>query len=218
VRVDVLNLRIIPGIPHKRNIVRVFLVESKGIHVLVDAGCPWHGPKISSWLSKKGVKPTVLLITHAHLDHFGAAGYLHTLYPGLKIYAPKASHHTLNVGRVVVPENLGGIPKWLVPLYRAAAQRIRLNEIHPEGEGSELEPLGLKVIPTPGHSRDHTSLLLEDGTLLAGDALCEPPSYANPFCDDPEESLESVRKLAALDPKRIIPSHHPEFRGPIRLK
>jgi glyoxylase-like metal-dependent hydrolase (beta-lactamase superfamily II) len=178
---------------------------------------PWHGAKIVRWLERSQLKPDVLLITHGHIDHYGGAAHIHTAYPGIKVYGPKAGHHCMKLGRVIVPKELGKTPKWLVSALHAAAAKIHIQGVGCEGDGSELEHLGIRIIPTPGHSPDHTSILLPKGILLAGDAVGDPPGYVNGFLDSLEQSQASLKKLEGEDITRVIPSHGPEFRGPIKL-
>ena len=100
-------------------------------------------------------------------------------------------------------------------------------------EGSELslaELPGWTLLRTPGHTPGHVSFYREsDRTLLVGDAFCTckpesffeasiaqtpelhgPPSY---FTSDWEAAKESVRKLAALEPKVVIPGHGKPLTG-----
>ena len=117
-----------------------------------------------------------------------------------------------------------------------------MSPLYPKGPidvGSRLRPLpgdgsipsmeGWRWIHTPGHTAGHVSLWREsDRTLIAGDAfittnqesayavavqrpeLHGPPMY---FTPDWEGARESVRRLAALEPERVITGHGPPLEG-----
>jgi glyoxylase-like metal-dependent hydrolase (beta-lactamase superfamily II) len=59
-------------------IVNVFLLRGERT-VLVDAGAPGDGPAILRAAAALGVAPrdiALILLTHGHVDHFGAAAWL----------------------------------------------------------------------------------------------------------------------------------------------
>jgi len=101
------------------------------------------------------------------------------------------------------------------------------------GEGAEVmlaELPGWTLLHTPGHTPGHVSFYRKsDRTLLVGDAFCTtkpesffeaalaqhtelhgPPSY---FTSDWEAAKLSVRKLAALEPRTVIPGHGKPLSG-----
>lgn len=87
---------------------------------------------------------------------------------------------------------------------------------------------GFKVLDTPGHSAGHISLWREsDGTLICGDVftnidqltgipgLHEPKSFFSP---DPARNRESMRQLAALEPRLVCFGHGRPLRDPAKLR
>jgi metal-dependent hydrolase (beta-lactamase superfamily II) len=87
-----------------------------------------------------------------------------------------------------------------------------------QGE-AELEP-GVWVIPTPGHTEGHQSLVVrcEDGTVVcAGQAADSASEFAsallarqvmhNTFISELPPTLPPVERLLAFDPRRIVFAH-----------
>jgi glyoxylase-like metal-dependent hydrolase (beta-lactamase superfamily II) len=75
----------------------------------------------------------------------------------------------------------------------------------------DAEVLGLRLVATPGHTPGHISVY-DPGTglLVAGDALGNTDGLtgSNPqFTADQAAAEESVRRLAALDVRRILFGH-----------
>src|SRR5581483_5957461 len=80
----------------------------------------------------------------------------------------------------------------------------------------------LRVVATPGHSRDHVAYLArkgEQGPLLAfcGDALASPGKLWSPYTTDWDHwtdlglapAAKSLRTLAGLKPSLLLPAHGP---------
>jgi glyoxylase-like metal-dependent hydrolase (beta-lactamase superfamily II) len=82
-------------------------------------------------------------------------------------------------------------------------------EIKPVEDGDEV--FGLRIIGTPGHTAGHISVLdPATGVLVAGDALRTTDGLAAPdprYTADAGQAAASVRKLAALDIRTILPGH-----------
>jgi hydroxyacylglutathione hydrolase len=92
-------------------------------------------------------------------------------------------------------------------------------------EGDEVA--GFTVIDVPGHSAGHIALWREpDRVLIAGDVLNsmnlitaipglhEPPAI---FTPDPVRNRESIKRIAALEPRVACFGHGPVWRDTGRL-
>jgi glyoxylase-like metal-dependent hydrolase (beta-lactamase superfamily II)/8-oxo-dGTP pyrophosphatase MutT (NUDIX family) len=103
----------------------------------------------------------------------------------------------------------------------ALAGRIRVPIYGGPGSGSDLPydvvelregdpvPAGdieLRALETPGHRADHIALAA-DGFMLAGDLVGPGPSRSILGPPDTTAWLESLDRLAALSPERVLPGH-----------
>ena len=151
-----------------------------------------------------------VVITHAHGDHFG----------GLAEVARRAARAELHAGGADLREITSPpVPLSDRPGVVRYAQRLRA-----VGDGDEV--LGLQVVATPGHTPGHVALFDADSrVLVAGDALLNTVegqlSGAHPrVSQDPAGAADSVRKLAALEPRLILLGHGPpvERDATVRLQ
>jgi glyoxylase-like metal-dependent hydrolase (beta-lactamase superfamily II) len=79
-----------------------------------------------------------------------------------------------------------------------------------DGEPVALEGLEVRVIATPGHTRDHVALRLGTGAVLTGDhVLGRGTSVVTHPDGDLAAYLESNRRLLDLGPDALFPGHGP---------
>jgi N-acyl homoserine lactone hydrolase len=81
------------------------------------------------------------------------------------------------------------------------------------------------LVPTPGHSKGHASVVVRDDHVtyfFAGDATYDEANLQDEQADgvtyDPDLSVATLRKIkafAAQEPTIILPAHDPD--GPVRL-
>jgi glyoxylase-like metal-dependent hydrolase (beta-lactamase superfamily II) len=86
-----------------------------------------------------------------------------------------------------------------------------------------LEPVtpfegdGLRMIHTPGHSADHHVVWDEERrTLFSGDLFLGVKVRATFPDEDPRQLITSLRRIAALGPRRMFDAHRGEVRDPAR--
>ena len=194
------------------NAINVYLVGD----VLIDAGTRHAGRRILRQLSGRTVSAHAL--THAHPDHQGAS---HEVCETLRIplWCGELDAKAVESGDVVAGGGpLNGLIKrmWPGPPH-PVAERLK--------EGDTVA--GFTVLDTPGHSTGHVSFWREsDRTLICGDVfnnmnvitglpgLHEPPA---PFTPDIPRNRESMRRLAALEPRLVCFGHGPPLRDPARM-
>lgn len=79
----------------------------------------------------------------------------------------------------------------------------------PVKDGDEV--FGLRIVGTPGHTAGHVSVFdPANGVLVAGDALRTTDGLAGSdpqYTADGKQAAASIKKLAALDIKQILPGH-----------
>lgn len=192
-----------------RDWINIYKVED----VLIDAGMRWARGRILGQL--RGRRIRMVLLTHCHPDHQGAARFLCD-----HLRVPLACHEddvAAMEGRVPMrPDN------WLVRL----GQRLCAGPPCPVGkvlrDGDEVA--GFRVIHAPGHTPGHIILFRDsDRVAIAGDVLAninfitgrpglrQPPYF---FSANPAENRRSIRKLAELKPSIICFGHGPPLREP----
>jgi glyoxylase-like metal-dependent hydrolase (beta-lactamase superfamily II) len=206
---------------HKQAIASYAIPHSSGL-VLVESGPGSTLPALKAALAERGYTPTDvthLLLTHIHLDHAGAAGWL--ARQGTQVYVhPVGAPHMLN------PEKL-----------LASATRIYGDQMDtlwgeflsvPEdrltvpGDAEEIVIGDLRFLPvdTPGHAEHHYAYVFED-ICFSGDVggvrISKAPYLRVPM-PPPELHLErwraSVQKLQTLGFKHIAPTHFGIFDDP----
>ncbi|HEX6461539.1 MAG TPA: MBL fold metallo-hydrolase [Thermoleophilaceae bacterium] len=197
------------------NAINVFLVGD----VLVDAGTRHARGRILRQLAGRQVRTHVL--THAHPDHQGAS---HDVCErlGLPLWCGAADAPAAERPELIRDRQPGARINRLI--WRAWA-----GPGHPVDrqlrEGDEVA--GFRVLDTPGHSEGHIALWREsDRVLLGGDVLNsmnlvttlpglhEPPTT---FTPDPARNRESIRRIAALEPRVACFGHGPVWRDAGKL-
>lgn len=157
-----------------------------------------------------------LLVTHIHLDHAGALGWLLQRLPHAVAYVhPVGAPHLVDPSRLLVSasrlygEMMERLWGEVVPVPEA---RVRIGR---DGERIEAAGSTLLVVDTPGHARHHHAYLDEaTGVLFAGDiAGVRMPGthYVRPPTPPPELDIEawqaSLAKLRALPIRQLALTH-----------
>ena len=114
------------------------------------------------------------------------------------------------------PDHAGGLagvaPQVSASVYAGEADVSAITSakpLKPVKDGDEV--FGLQIIGTPGHTAGHVSVFdPSTGVLVAGDALRTNDGLTGSdpkYTADAAQAAASVRKLAALDVKTILPGH-----------
>ena len=174
-----------------------------------------------------------LMVTHIHPDHYGAAGTF-AGGPGLaNLYIHRLEVPLVNPRYVELEQLVDEVRRYLlvngVPAeesdvlsnsQRALSQVVKTAEASVQLDGAETVQMGtreLRVEWTPGHSPGHICLYdTDEGLLFAGDHILpelspniglHPQSTPDPL----HEYLEGLRRMAALQPTRVLPAHGRPF-------
>lgn len=195
--------------------IAAYLVRDGDAVVLIESGPGSTRSALEAGLVEHGLSTrdvTHVLLTHIHLDHAGAAGWL--ARQGAQIYVhPVGAPHMLN------PEKL------LVSAQRIYGDRMESlwgeflpvppEQLHVPKDAEEIVIGRLEFLPlnTPGHAEHHFSYLLED-IVFSGDVggvRIPGYRYLRVPMPPPELHLERWRESVALlrqqKPARIAPTH-----------
>jgi hydroxyacylglutathione hydrolase len=133
-----------------------YLFTLNGELVVIDPGD--EAARLQAAIEATGLTPKYILLTHAHLDHVGAAAALQTRY-GTEVYLPRAEAPILE--NLPLQCQLYGLPPITPP------------RVDHWLEGGEKLPFGedtIEVILTPGHSPGGTCFKIA-GIVFVGDVI-----------------------------------------------
>ena len=151
------------AVPGFSNFLSSWLIRTPEGTVLVDCGVAGSYPYLKKALDSLGISPDLLLLTHIHLDHCGAAGYLCRDFPGMKVFCfERAAKHLIN------PEKLWNATAATLGTAMAEAYQPPLPVPAQNIITREQLPAAWQVIDTPGHAPHHVSFLVN----LAGQRVC----------------------------------------------
>ncbi len=195
--------------------IAAYLIPHPEGAVLVECGPGSTIPALVKGLEQHGYQPgdvTHLLLTHIHLDHAGAAGWLAS--QGTQVYVhPNGAAHLVNPEKLLASatriygEMMG--PLW-GEFQPVPEEKINILEDEAEVEIGEL---CFRTLNTPGHASHHNVYLLGD-TVFSGDIggirLLEKRYLRLPL-PPPDINLEawrdSIHRIQNEKPGRIAPIH-----------
>ncbi|MEU8612285.1 MBL fold metallo-hydrolase [Actinoplanes sp. NPDC048791] len=152
----------------------------------------------------------------AAIVDLGTAGSQSAIEEGLKAAGAGWSSVKHIVLTHLHDDHIGGLAE-IAPLVKASiyagsgdlSSIISDKPLKPLAEGDEV--FGMRVVETPGHTLGHISIFEPaTGVLVAGDALRTSNGLerSDPqYTADEAKANDSVRKLAAMDIKAILPGH-----------
>lgn len=141
-----------------------YLIRSGDAVVLIESGPGSTLAGLQGGLALEGLSPrdvTHLLLTHIHLDHAGAAGWL--ARQGAEVYVhPIGAPHMLNPEKLLASatriygDRMESLWGEFLPVPQDKLRVVR--------DGEEIEVGDLRFIPinTPGHAEHHYAFLFED--------------------------------------------------------
>lgn len=143
---------------------------------------------VVAFVRQHALRVAWILETHAHADHLSAAGYLHDA-----LQAPIA------IGRGITSvqahfKNVFGLGDDF------AADGSQFDRLLDDGDGLPVGALALRVLATPGHTRDSLTYVAGDAAFI-GDTLFAP-DIGTARCDFPGGAAEalyaSIRRILSL--------------------
>ena len=204
------------GRPHA---IAAYLIRHGDAVILIESGPGSTQAALQTALAQEGLSAadvTHVLLTHIHLDHAGAAGWL--AQQGAEIYVhPIGAPHMLN------PEKL------IASATRIYGDRMELlwgkflpvpqNQLKTPNDAEAIRIGSAEFIPlnTPGHAEHHYVYLFEDIAFCGdvGGVRIPGYQYLRVPMPPPELHIErwhaSIARIRKEKPARIAPTHYGIF-------
>lgn len=208
-------MELIPGlhrIDGKRS--NIYLWDGEEGLILVDAGSPGDENKVFDYLKQIGRRPTdlnAILITHADLDHVGAAAVIQKQSQAI-IYSGKMTAELMRMGKS--PKHMPRVVQFILDHFMTY-NPVNGDVIEMVEDGGMAPPNSdWQVVATPGHTLDHHSFYSKvSGILFTGDALNNRGDHLKPspkrINADEQAAQESAKRLLLLHPAVIACGHGP---------
>ena len=198
-----------------------YLLWGRRSVVLIDAGPPGSAETIIAGMKEAGIRAgdlRLILITHGHLDHYGAAAEIRewcgapvAAYPG----EPEFSQDRRNA--LPPAQTLrGSLVRWTYMLLSPLARFEPLEaDILLEDKAALLD-YGLEAwtVLLPGHSPGSLGVITPDGDLFAGDLFVNYAVPSQPlYLSDAEAWQRSYGRVLDLRPRMVYVGHGEPFPG-----
>ncbi|AZA80111.1 MBL fold metallo-hydrolase [Chryseobacterium sp. G0186] len=195
-----------------RNSINCYIIEG----VLVDSGIRSSYKTVKKAIQKIPVYEHVL--THAHADHQGCSDQICAEFEIPLLCHPNEVLRTeTGMATQDYPHPQHWIAKFQQKYWAGQGHKVERTIVENDMIGN------FRVLETPGHSAGHISLFRErDGVLIIGDVATNmnllttaiglrlPP---NIFTSDQKRNIQSLQKLAELNPSIICFGHGPVLRN-----
>lgn len=196
--------------------------------VLVDTGIAGTPDEaLTPALSKLGLEPDLIVISHADLDHCGGNARMRELYPRALLCCHEHDRRWIESNAAMLAENYRWHELYGLDELGEAEQRDRLALLGGDApvdlglRGGETISTGparrFEVLHLPGHTSGHIGLweprdrvaIIIDAALLdgiydrAGNRLIPPRYY------DAGAYRDTIRRIRALEPELLLTAHYP---------
>jgi glyoxylase-like metal-dependent hydrolase (beta-lactamase superfamily II) len=202
------------GRPHA---IASYLIRQGDAVVLIESGPGSTLSALQAGLAQEGLSAadvTHVLLTHIHLDHAGAAGWLAANAQSLEVYVhPIGAPHMLNPEKLIASATriYGDRMQTLWGEFLPVPQ----NQLKIPNDAEEIVIGNLRFIPinTPGHAEHHYVYLFEDIAFCGdvGGVRIPGYQYLRVPMPPPELHLErwhaSLARLRKEKAARIAPTH-----------
>ena len=215
--------------------VNWYLVQEGGELTLIDSGYPGDLARVEESVRSLGRRPEdigTILLTHAHVDHMGAAQHFHDRYgtPVLtdEVEARHAHREFLEQANALdVAKNIWrpAVLPWLTKVMRVgAAKKVTVPSAAGVAAGAALDVPGRPVpVPTRGHTSGHTCYFFAlAGAVCTGDELVTGHAVSRragpqlpPAMFQERDTRDAILPLAGLDADLILPGHGEPLRMPL---
>jgi glyoxylase-like metal-dependent hydrolase (beta-lactamase superfamily II) len=200
---------------NKTQAIASYLIRHNDGVVLIESGPGSTLPSLEAGLAKEGLSPrdiTHVLLTHIHLDHAGAAGWLSR--QGAQIFVhPNGAPHLVNPEKLIASATriYGDRMQTLWGEFLPVAE----NQLTVTKDAEEIVIGSLRILPlhTPGHAEHHCCYLFEDVCFTGDVGGVRIPGYQYMRAPMVPPELhfgkwrETVARLRSFKFSRIAPTH-----------
>jgi hydroxyacylglutathione hydrolase len=170
--------------------------ESSDEVVVIDPG--FEPEAVHALLTAAGKRPAAVLLTHAHLDHAGAAG---SFAQDVPVY--------------IHSEDLPAFSDYQVWGGMSAIELDPVRDLRTFADGDVLTLAGfaIEVLHTPGHTPGSSCFRVDDDVVICtGDLVFAGTIGRSDFANsDPTAMRASLARFLLLpDDLRVLPGHGPE--------
>jgi glyoxylase-like metal-dependent hydrolase (beta-lactamase superfamily II) len=192
---------------------RAYLLEYPAGMILVDCGSKRQERQVARVMQRLGRSDLrLILITHAHLDHYGSAAALRCL-TGAPVAIHRLDAAAMAQAQTIVGQTrgFGRLIQSILPLAELALRPEPLQADLLLEDGDDLESFGLngRVLHTPGHTEGSACLWVEERLVFSGDLILTTgkPHAQELYAQDWSLIPSSLRRIQALHPQRVYPGH-----------
>lgn len=196
-----------------------YLLLGRSSALLIDTGLGVGNIKsVVDELTFLPVTAVTAVTTHVHWDHIGGHGLFENIAVFRDEYKWLAGGFPMPLG--AVKAGLTKEPHDFPPDFDPEKYRVFQGEPNIVFDDGYIFDLGgrlVTAIHTPGHSPGHCCFYENDrGYLYTGDLIYKGCLYAFYPTTDPVAFASSVKRVASLDIKKLLPAHH-ELNTPVSM-
>jgi len=183
---------------------RVIHTDGSPDCAIIDPGLPPIAENAIAYITENDLSPVMLVLTHAHADHFAGLDSLRAAFPDAAVYLGKEEHPFLTDAKMNLSVGIG-LP------HTASGERI-LDLA--EGAVLRIGTTEWLVLDTSGHSPGGRSIYCaEENTVIVGDALFAGSIGRTDFPHSDHKRLirNLTENLLTLpDQTRVLCGHGPD--------
>ena len=200
--------------------IGAYLIPHSGGCILVETGPGSTIQNLIDGLKSNGFEVedvTDVFLTHIHLDHAGACGWL--AQHGCQIHVHEnGAPHLINPEKLLASAGrLYGDKMDILWGEFIPVPENKITIMH-DNEVSELDNLSIRALDVPGHANHHLAYMIGDACFSGdiGGIRLSPLQYLSLPMPPPDLNIEkwreSIKHIQQFNPSRIVPTHFGVFQ------